>query len=128
MKPGIDVDASKLLKALSNMDMSADELMGIGKAGSAIVANNQKTKVPVLTGATRSSINDHIVTSTRERFIDDIGPETEYAPNIEYGRKDMPNYPIQPFVVPSTHGQSRKDALMAMSTSFGALAVKKWKK
>lgn len=128
MKPDFDVDASKLLNALKNAELSADNLMSIGKAGSAVVASYQKIHVAKKTHETEHSIQDHIVTSKRTQFIDDVGPETEYAPNIEFGRRDMPNYPIQPFVVPSAHGQNRKDTIMAMSRAFGATVVQKWKK
>ena len=128
MKADFDVDTSKLKQAAKNAVLTADDLLEIGYTGSAVVKQSQVTKVPVDTGATRSSINDHIATSTRTYFEDDIGPETEYAPNIEYGRKDMPNYPIQPFVRPSAHGQNRADALNAIARTFGLKVASKWQK
>lgn len=128
MKADFDVDTSKLKQAAKNAVLTADDLLEIGRAGSAVVQQSQKTKVPVDTGATRASIKDHIVTSTRTYFEDDIGPETEYAPNIEYGRKDMPNYPIQPFVRPSATGDKGAEALAAVSRAYGETVVKKWQK
>lgn len=127
MKANFKVDDSKLRQALKNANLSADDLRDIGFAGSAEVKTSQKLAVPVLTGATRSSINDHIVTSTPTYFDDDIGPETEYAPNIEFGRKDMPNYPIQPFVRPSALGDSAKKTFAAIARAFGLKVTSKWK-
>jgi len=128
MKSGFDVDTSKLMRATKNAELTADDLKDIGFAGSAVVKANQVIDVPKDTHATELSIRDHIITSTRTRFEDDIGPETEYAPNIEFGRKDMPNYPIQPFVRPSAHGKNRADALNAIARAYGLKVVKKWQK
>jgi len=127
MKADFKVDASKLLNALEHVRIGADDLMQMGMAGSAPVKAFQIMKVAKDTRATELSISDHIVTSQRDIFVDEIGPETEYAPNIEYGRRDMPNYPIQPFVVPSAHGNSYNECLHAISVAFGLHLVSKWK-
>jgi len=126
MKLDLQVDASQLERALNNIDLTADDLLQIEGAGAAVVAGNQKLDVPVDTAATRNSIKSHIVTSTRTRIEDDIGPETDYAPYIEYGVASKPNYPIQPFVVPSATGMKRRDCQSAISTAFGQTVVSKW--
>lgn len=126
MRPGFDADTSAFDAALKKIEPSADELKDIGFAGSAVVKMNQKIDVAKDTHATENSISDHIVTSTRTTFVDDVGPETEYAPNIEFGRRDMPNYPIQPFVRPSAHGNKKRDALNAITTAFHEWILSKW--
>ena len=128
MRPNIDVDTSGFMDAIRKVDLSADDLKAIGFAGSAVVQMHQKTDVPVDTGATRSSVSDHIVTSTRTLFVDDIGPETDYAPYIENGVASKPNYPIQPFVRPSAHGNNRRDALNAIARSYHTWITSKWQK
>ena len=127
MKADFTVDANKLLHALEHVRIGADDLMQMGMAGAAPVKAFQIMKVAKDTRATELSISDHIVTSRREIFIDEIGPETEYAPYIEYGVASKPNYPIQPFVVPSAHGRSKNECLHAISVAFGLHLVSNWK-
>jgi hypothetical protein len=126
MKPGMDVDVSGFINAIQKIGPTADDLLNIGGAGAAVVAMHQKILVAKDTHATENSIRSHIVKSTRTELIDDIGPETTYAPNIEYGRKDMPNYPIQPFVVPSATGNNKRDCLNAITTAFHTWILSKW--
>lgn len=126
MKMDFQVDTSQLERALNNIDLTADDLLQIEGAGAAVVAGNQKLDVPVDTAATRNSIKSHIVTSRRDYIEDDIGPETDYAPYIEYGVASKPNYPIQPFIVPSATGMKKRDALNAISTAFGMTVIQKW--
>ena len=90
------VDTSDFDRRIRAIDFSAQDLLNMEGAGAAILVNGMRMRVAVDTGATRASIKSHIVTSRRTYVEDDVGPETEYAPNIEYGRRDMPNYPIQP--------------------------------
>lgn len=112
--------------ALAGIVMKEYDLRNIGMAGSAIVKTHQKIDVAKDTRATELSIEDHIIESRADYFEDDIGPETEYAPNIEYGRKDMPNYPIQPFVVPSASGANKREALNAVIRAYGEYIKGKW--
>jgi len=128
MKSGMDVDVSGFINAIKNIKPGADDLLNMEGAGAAVVSSVQKIKVPVDTAATKNSIKSHYITSTRTEIVDDIGPETEYAPNIEYGRKDMPNYPIQPFVVPSATGNNKRDCINAITTTFHTWILSKWPK
>jgi hypothetical protein len=128
MKPKMDVDISKLMRALKNIDLTADDLLEIGYAGSAVIQANQRIDVPKDSHETELSILPRIVTSQRTHLELDIGPATEYAPVIEYGRSDMPNYPIQPFVRPSARGQSKIDTLKAIGSALGYKVVSKWRK
>jgi hypothetical protein len=128
MKPKMDVDISKLMRALKNIDLTADDLLEIGYAGSAVVEMHQKIDVPKDTHATENSIKPRVVTSQRTHLEIDIGPTTEYAPYIEFGVASRPNYPIQPFVRPSAHGQNKKDVIDAVKTAFGMKVTSKWQK
>ena len=128
MKPSVVIDASDIFRKFDHIKFTAGELQSIGYAGSAVVKTSEVMLVAKDTHATELSIDDHIVRSTPTHFEDDIGPETDYAPNIEYGREDMPNYPIQPFIRPSAAGKSRKDTLMAISRAFGETVIRKWQK
>lgn len=121
------VDDSGFSKSAKNVKLSRSDMLSIEGAGAAIVQNTQKTLVPVLTAATKTGINSHIITATDTLVEDEIGPETDYAPVIEYGRKDMPNYPIQPFIRPSAFGNNATNALKAISTAFGLLVGQKWR-
>lgn len=126
MKMDFQVDASKFEAALKNIDLTADDLLQIEGAGAAVVISNQKIDVPVDTAATRNSIKSHYVTSRRDYIEDDIGPETDYAPYIEYGVASKPNYPIQPFIVPSATGGKKRDCLNTISAAFGITVIQKW--
>jgi len=66
--------------------LTESDLLNIEGAGAAVLVNAMRTKVPVgATGATRASIMSHIVSSSNTKVEDDIGPETDYAPYLEYG-------------------------------------------
>jgi len=121
------VDDSSFQRSMKSIKLTALDLMKIGKNGSAVVINSQKEDVPRLTSATGNSIQSHVAKVTPEQFVDEIGPETEYAPVIEYGRADMPNYPIQPYVRPSAVGSAAKDTIRAVGTAFGKLVEKRWR-
>jgi hypothetical protein len=82
--------------------------------------------VPVDTSATQNSVKSHIEEASNTQVTDEIGPETVYAPNIEYGRKDQPNYPIQPFVRPTVE-EDFSDTVKAMETQFGGRIQASWK-
>jgi hypothetical protein len=128
MRPDMKVDTSGFDAAMVKAKMGADDLLNSAGAGAAVVVSVQKMQVPVDTAATRTSIKSHIIKSTRTEVIDDIGPETEYAPYIEYGVASKPNYPIQPFVRPSAHGKKRRDCINAITTAFHTWILSKWPK
>lgn len=108
MSAAIHVDISELKQAMDKAQFSKDEVLNILGAGASVVKTTQKLLVPVDTGATRASILDYY----GDDYVE-IGPSTEYAPYIEYGTSN-PNYPIQPFIVPSATGKSLKLAIAAM--------------
>ena len=85
-------------------------MLNVLGAGAAVVATTQKILCPVDTGATRASITSHYNKGENEVLV---GPSTDYSIYIEYGTTN-PNYPIQPFVVPSGTGSSRRSAISAI--------------
>jgi HK97 gp10 family phage protein len=119
MKPSVEIDASEFLKAMEKAEFTNQEVMDILGAGAAVVKTTQKLLVPVDTGATRASIIEHF----GENEVD-IGPSTEYAPYIEYGTSN-PNYPVQPFVVPSATGRSKDQAIRSMQIAIKATLLGK---
>jgi HK97 gp10 family phage protein len=110
MKAAITFDVSEFKDKMDKMKFTSKEVKDVLGAGAAVVKTTQKLLVPVDTGATRASIIERFVGGTSV----EIGPSTEYAPYIEYGTSN-PNYPIQPFVVPSATGRSKARALRAMA-------------
>jgi hypothetical protein len=123
MKPGIDVDTSDFDKAMQDAMLTKREMLQIAGSGAKVQINGQKMRVPVKTAATETSIGSHIIEASETRVVDDIGPETEYAPPIEYGRRDMPGYPMQPFVRP-TAKEDRSTTKNAMSETFKIVVEK----
>ena len=119
------VDTSDFDRRIRAIEFGADDLLHMAGAGSAVLVNGMRMRVPVDTGATRASIKSHIVTSRRTYVEDDVGPETDYAPNIEYGRRDMPNYPIQPYVRPTAYNDFGQ-VITAISYAFAAAVNAKW--
>ena len=122
-----DVDPKDFADAVKRTVLGRSEMLDIEGAGSYVVVNNQKTLVPVDEATTKLSIKPHITKMTATYIEDEVGPETEYAPNIEYGRRDMPNYPIQPFIRPSATGRPMKETLLEMSREFGNIVVRLWR-
>jgi hypothetical protein len=123
----IIVDDKAFQDALKAIRLSADDLSQIEGAGARVQINGQRQRVPVDTGATRASVDSHIEESTEKRVVDEIGPETEYAPNIEYGKQDAPGYPIQPFVRPTAE-EDKDQTLEAIATAFGQTVIRRWPK
>lgn len=127
MKANFEIDASDFEAAARRAISNKNDMLQIAGAGSYVIINKQKSLVPVDTAATKTSIRSHITSATNTHVEDEVGPETEYAPVIEYGRKDMPNYPIQPFIRPSAYGKPLKDTLAAIAREFGNIVVSKWR-
>jgi len=140
-----DKDFQNALKAIA---LDPSNLLHIEGAGAAVIANNQKMLVPVKSSATKTSIRSHIVSSSAIKVVDDIGPETDYAPYIEYGTGEYAEggggrkggwvykgpygfrftlgMKPQPFVRPSAFGNNKKSALNAISSAFSTFVVTRW--
>lgn len=127
MKLNFKVDDSKFQKALKDITINASDLLQIEGAGAYTLVNGMRMRVPVDTAATKNSIKPHIMESTDDRVVDEVGPETDYAPNIEYGIKSKPNYPIQPFVRPTALEDFQK-VIKAIGTALGQFILMKWPK
>ena len=125
MSVSMKVDISSLKSALGQIKLSESDMVNL--AGAYAIINKQRELVPVRTGATKTSIKSHIKESSETMVVDEVGPETEYAPNIEYGRKDMPNYPVQPFVRPSIVG-NEKNIQGPITASFKRMVESRWPK
>jgi len=98
------VDASEAIAALKHGKLTEGDMLDIEKPIALTIVNKQTELVPVKSGATKLSIKQHIQSSSKDKVVDHIGPETDYSPFIELGVVSKPNYPIQPFVRPSVFG------------------------
>jgi hypothetical protein len=127
MKPGIVVDASSFKKALTEININASELLQIEGTGAYVLVNGMRMRVPVDTAATKNSVSPHIVESSDVRVVDEVGPETDYAPAIEMGIPSKPNYPLQPFVRPTAFEDFEK-VIRAIGTAFGQFIISRWPK
>lgn len=127
MKPNMKVDTSSFKQALKGVKLDWNDLTFIEGAGALVLVNGMRRRVPVDTGATRASIASHPYEFTDTRVSDDIGPETEYAPNIEYGIDDKPAYPKQPFVRPTAFEDFAK-VVKAIGYAFGEIILLRWPK
>lgn len=101
---GIKVNAKDVMRVLQAAGLDANDLLDIEKPAAFEIINVQRRLVPVKTSDTKNSVQQHIQEANDQRVIDHIGPETTYAPAIEFGVTSKPNYPIQPFVRPSAFG------------------------
>jgi HK97 gp10 family phage protein len=146
----ITVDTSQLEKALKAIDFKGADLLNIEGSGAAVLSNGMKMRVRKDTAATANSVQSHIVEKTDNRVIDEVGPETTYAPWLEYGtgekaekgdgRKGGWSYKdtdgnwhftrgmkAQPFVRPTAQ-QDFDKVIRAIGTTFGQLLVQRWPK
>jgi len=119
------VDARDVMRVLQAAGLDANDLLDIEKPAALEVVNVQRRLVPVDTAETKNSVQPHIQESSAERVIDHIGPETNYAPNIEFGVTSKPNYPIQPFVRPSAFG-NEGNINRSASAAFKAKVTEKF--
>jgi hypothetical protein len=122
-----EVNIKDLEKALRAISFGAGDLLQLEGAGAFTLVNGMRRRVPVDTSATQNSIKSHVVSATAQQVVDDVGPETAYAPYIEYGVHSKPNYPIQPFVRPTAQ-QDFEKVLRAIGVAFGAMLVARWPK
>lgn len=127
MKPHIAVDNKEMSAALKLIDFNANDLLQIEGAGAYTLVNGMRRRVPVDTSATKNSIMPHIESADENQVIDEVGPETDYAPFIEYGVASKPNYPIQPFVRPAAQEDMGK-VVSAIGHAFGQMVVDRWPK
>jgi len=126
MKPGMTVDTSSIKAALKQVEIYRDDLIFIEGAGAAVLVNGMRMRVPVDTAATKNSIRSgHFVELSDSVVSDDIGPETEYAPSIEYGIKSKPNYPMQPFIRPTAFEDFAK-VISAIGWAFYKIIMTQW--
>lgn len=125
MKPGLVVDSSSFKKALADVELNSPMLLQIEGAGAAVLVNGMRRRVPVDTAATKTSVMSHLVSYSDVMVVDDVGPETDYAPLIEYGIPSKPNYPIQPFVRPTAFEDFAK-VINAIGYSFAQLVISRW--
>lgn len=125
MKPGMTVDSSSFKKALADVELNSPMLLQVEGAGAKVLVNGMRMRVPVDTAATKLSVMSHIVEHSDVLVIDDVGPETDYAPAIEFGIPEKPNYPIQPFVRPTAFEDFAK-VINAIGYSFAQLVISRW--
>ena len=121
------VSPAGLLKNLHAIRLTKAQMLTIEKPGAAVVMNVQRTKVPVDTGATKESIQQHIIEAGKDEIVDDIGPETYWSFWIEFGNS-YPNYPVQPFVRPSADESNIPAIEKAMAVPFGEIVEGQWEK
>lgn len=127
MTAGFKVDTKSLEKALKDIELDTSVLLQVEGAGAKVLVNGMRMRVPVKTGATKNSIMSHLVEYSATRVVDDVGPETNYAPDIEYGISSKPSYPIQPFIRP-TAMQDFDKVVRAIGFSFAKLVISRWPK
>jgi HK97 gp10 family phage protein len=144
------VDTSKFEAALKRIDFTGNDLLQIEGAGAAVQINGQKMRVAKDTTATQQSVSSHITKNDGNVIEDEIGPETDYAPWLEYGtgelaekgdgRKGGWSYQdtngewhhthgmkAQPFVRPTAQEDFNK-TIDAMQAALNMTLVKKWPK
>lgn len=124
MSIGLTVDTKEFIKAMKGLKLSKTDMLVIEKPGALVNVNQQRALVPVDTALTKNSIGQHIEEATRMRVVDEIGPETDYSPSIEYGIDSKPGYPMQPFVRPSA--QNAVLLFKAISAAFGKIVERRW--
>lgn len=122
MKIKITVDDTKLKLALKNIKLNKQDLLDIEGAGAYVVVNGERMRVPVDTAATKNSIQPHILEADDNHVVDEVGPETLYAPFLEYGTYKMR---AQPFIRP-TVAEDADQVQAAVSAAFGAIMEGRW--
>lgn len=85
MNVTIKLDTSQFKDALKKITLDRQDLLDIEGAGAYVAVNGMRMRVPVQTAATKNSIKPHIVEADNTHVIDEVGPETDYAPYLEYG-------------------------------------------
>jgi len=126
MSNGIKVtfDDKQVQAAFRGGKFTAEDMKDMEKPIALTIINKQRELVPKKTHDTENSISQHIQEATAARVIDHVGPETTYAPSIEYGITSKPNYPIQPFVRPSVFGNEATIKSVAAAAYRAKIAEK----
>jgi len=127
MKPGIHINIREFENYVSNVRLTKDDMLDIEKPGAMVLRNGIVMRVPKDTSATANSTRQHIIEASSKRVVDDVGPETDYAPYIEYGVRTKPNYPIQPYIRP-TVSEDGSTVIKVISTAYGRKIADKWQR
>lgn len=125
MKANTSFDDASLKKALRDIRIDRSDMVMIEGAAAKPVINLERQLVPVDTAATQNSVGSHITEASEKRVVDEIGPEMNYDPYVEYGVQSKPNYPAQPFVRPAAV-QGRPDVVRVIGHTFGKLVIERW--
>lgn len=102
------VDLSQFNKRIAKAHLKKQDLLDIEGPGALVLVNGMRARVPVDLGAARASINQHIIESTDTKLVDDVGPEVEYGPYLEYGTgiyAEKGDGRKTPWVYKDPHGQ-----------------------
>ena len=119
------VDTSEVDALFNKMGLSQADMLAIEKPGSLTIINTQRMLVPVDTGNLKLSINTQIQNSSALEVVSHTGPNTVYAAAVEFGRPDLPNYPIQPYVRPSGMVAGAKAVIKAIEAAAKILLRRK---
>lgn len=85
-KTAITVDLSQFNARIRQAHLSGQDLLDVEGPGALVLINGMRMRAPVgETGALKLSINQHIITLSDTQLVDDVGPEVEYGPYVEYG-------------------------------------------
>jgi len=122
MKVKMTVDDTQLKIALKKIGFGKQDLLDIEGAGAYVVVNGERMRVPVDTAATKNSIQPHIIEADDNHVVDEVGPETLYAPYLEYGTYKMR---AKPFIRPTAEEDADK-VQSAVSAAFGAIVRERW--
>jgi len=121
----VTIDTREVISKFKDLVLHEADLVDILRPMSFTVANKQKQDVPVDTAATKTSIMPFEHKRSNVEVVDDIGPQTDYAPSIEYGIKSKPSYPIQPFVRTSVYGYVNRIVRVG-KIAFNRVVMRKW--
>lgn len=85
MKMDIRLDITEFLTAAGRARVTSSDLKKIETPGALVLVNGMRERVPVDTSATKNSIASHYDVELDDVLVDQVGPETEYGPYLEYG-------------------------------------------
>lgn len=86
------------------IEMEKSMIEGLVKA-STLVQSTSKSLAPVDTGNLKGSITRTVRPNKLEA---EVGTNVEYAPYVEFGLRNNPNYPKQPYLRPALNNNKRK--------------------
>ncbi len=112
------IDISEFTDFVRKAALTGGDMLAIEKPGALTIINTQRMLVPVDEATLKLSINTQVRSSSARETISHTGPNTEYAAAVEFGRPDMPNYPMQPYVRPSGMVAGAKQVIKAMEAAF----------